>query len=892
MNILKKIKKAKLNNNGSSMAIVLIGMFVVGVLGTLILASTATNFKMNVVDKNSQSIFYINEIMMDEFQASVGEEVLNVAKDAYSEVVENYVPNGYVNNPSAATAKFNEDYLLGISNFYVDSTSNSDSFDNVIQNVYKSLFGSTDTGRAEIQLYDDAGNQLNSQEKVTGNVIDHLVYIENPSDDAAIQKKYTIKFESVSTSKVVYYDASGNELNFSGITTSSDKEDYIKNNLDTITIKDVKITCKNEKGTFYSGILSDFNIIVPTVNFNLSDTKLPSDFGDLFNYALVAQGNSKSGEYASTSHTTSGTDPAVVVRTDTNVYGSLFAGSNSNNRRTSVLVSQGTTLNTAGDVLYSEGAINVQAGTLNATSLSATARIWAKDLMTSNSGTGSSAIKGSTINISNADVLLSDDLQIDGDDSTIDIKNSSLYGYGFNASALDVEYDSDSSEGLTNSFSSSEDDTVIQDHEKRSAIVVNGSGTSARFNLNTLILAGRSFVDLQDGGLYDNATYMTGESVSIKGNQDVYLADPNNSNLGPFKGNSYVSYDKVVSAAGSSSVADYLDSVLNQGSSDDPKVIYRRYHKTAGGTTGTASDMIYFYIEGNDPVEQTNYYLNQYNTTRGSICSNTLNTQELSFNFSGLKYYTVGTIINVDSSGTFGITASTGGSGISESKFIQTLNEIYTRQNDMIPSLRNDSTAIGESSEAKGTRDLATDSVFAYYVSDSVCTTTKKVTFEDNLSSVSTYSTMCSQLNSMLKSGNYYAKKGSWLTEDQVGYVLTTISSDTKLSELTKGIKGGVVIVDITNNSKLTVDMDFEGLLLVNGNVVLNGGNLYSNNDVVEYLCAEMTVTDGSGNEETLGKYILNGYSGLSTKTGSALDGDSMNYAQLVKKSNWRRSDD
>ena len=68
----KMLKRFNSDNRGDTLAVVIIGIFVVGMLGTIILAMTANNYRMRVVDRRSQTTFYQNEKVVDEIKGVIG----------------------------------------------------------------------------------------------------------------------------------------------------------------------------------------------------------------------------------------------------------------------------------------------------------------------------------------------------------------------------------------------------------------------------------------------------------------------------------------------------------------------------------------------------------------------------------------------------------------------------------------------------------------------------------------------------------------------------------------------------------------------------------------------------------------------------------------------------
>ena len=106
--------KLRLNNKGNTLGIVLIGIFILSILGTLILGITSTNLNMKLVDKKTEMTFYYAEKAMDELYAAIGTEVMNCTKEAYSEVLENYIkPDGTPLSSTEADNKFKDLLIKG-----------------------------------------------------------------------------------------------------------------------------------------------------------------------------------------------------------------------------------------------------------------------------------------------------------------------------------------------------------------------------------------------------------------------------------------------------------------------------------------------------------------------------------------------------------------------------------------------------------------------------------------------------------------------------------------------------------------------------------------------------------------------------------------------------------
>ena len=95
-----------------------------------------------------------------------------------------------------------------------------------------------------------------------------------------------------------------------------------------------------------------------------------------------------------------------------------------------------------------------------------------------------------------------------------------------------------------------------------------------------------------------------------------------------------------------------------------------------------------------------------------------------------------------------------------------------------------------------------------------------------------------------------------------------------------------MITVDITNSAK-----KFTGLIVINGNVVLNNMTLNANADVVKFVLKAARIKIGSVTQ-SLGAWLINSFKDpdLDGQT-DPLTGDELTYSDLIKVNNWRRTD-
>ncbi len=176
------------------------------------------------------------------------------------------------------------------------------------------------------------------------------------------------------------------------------------------------------------------------------------------------------------------------VNSSAGIYAGVGSNEPSNNEMTGGLVIKPSALLTVGGSdtvnLISKGRIFLDSSSLKTTN----SNLWCVDLIT----TG----KGSNVDIS-GNAFVSDDTEINGDENKVTISGN-YYGY-------------------------SKDGFSVADNTNSSAIIVNGSNTVLNLRkINTLMLAGRAYIDYSSVGSSEN-DYLTGQSLALKGNQEVYL---------------------------------------------------------------------------------------------------------------------------------------------------------------------------------------------------------------------------------------------------------------------------------------------------------------------------------------------------------------------------------
>ena len=152
------------SNRGGALLSVIIAMTVVGILGTLVLSISYTNFRMKQIDKKSKDNFYSAEAVLDEIVVGLQQEVSDQYKAAYTTVMENY---GNYDTAAEMSEDFNTEFVLNMVSVLQVSASDSGHYNiDVISDLvnpanYPSTDSFTVSGVVTDTVTDGAGNVTN-----------------------------------------------------------------------------------------------------------------------------------------------------------------------------------------------------------------------------------------------------------------------------------------------------------------------------------------------------------------------------------------------------------------------------------------------------------------------------------------------------------------------------------------------------------------------------------------------------------------------------------------------------------------------------------------------------------------------------------------------------------
>lgn len=99
---MKRFRSLDMNNNGSTLILIVICIAFVSILGTLLLSLTVSNLQMKTIDHKSKSNFYNAETALDEIKAGIGQETAAALETAYKSIMEQFITQEFISLSSEA----------------------------------------------------------------------------------------------------------------------------------------------------------------------------------------------------------------------------------------------------------------------------------------------------------------------------------------------------------------------------------------------------------------------------------------------------------------------------------------------------------------------------------------------------------------------------------------------------------------------------------------------------------------------------------------------------------------------------------------------------------------------------------------------------------------------
>ena len=501
---MKKIKKIlkKLNNNGSSIIMVIVSLAFIGIIVGALMTAAGYTYKLKMQDLNARDNFYYVEQAMDEIYAGVGSETVKNMQEAYTYTIENMtqydldMESYKARESEEAEAMFKKRFLKNLSvNSFFDQATIATELQKFISNDSVKLDGSKlfvervfkkDVNGVETTDLDKIilRNVTVTREANYKKSIANGNYRQTVSADIEIgEPDFSVMFNQVTA------DAN-NLFQFSMVADMGVEID--QNNPLTVA------------GNIYAA--SDFyNKKYDESNFDSSVDDDDKKFDNMYN------GESISYKHGSVTNKTYESETVNTLHNNREYLAtglaSYFDGLNEKSMYSGLYIND-TTVSVLADMVIVPGTISV----MNTGSLSvygkngksaANAEIWTDNIVLGGYSTRNktkSADEDPTFNgasaLLRADLYVKDDTELNATSSSLKLKGNY---YGFSNSTKKDNRSFVPTVDLSN-FKIDEGasgDTFIRDHYNSSAIIVNGQKSKLDFSqTGELFLAGRSYIEL------------------------------------------------------------------------------------------------------------------------------------------------------------------------------------------------------------------------------------------------------------------------------------------------------------------------------------------------------------------------------------------------------------
>ena len=518
-NIIKKLRK-KINNSGSSIVLVVVGLGFIGVLVGALLTVAGYALRSKIYNYNSKDNFFYLEQAMDEIYAGIGQQTMDALKDAYDDTVNEVV---YYNTSTKSYEAMPRE------------EANTRFKANFMEKVYNNPFFQDDT------TMEDYLNSLISND--------------------------TVKVKNAP--KIVVYDGDGNQYaNLLNVTTVS--RVVVQG---VVLTRTAGYTRSNAKASFTQTISTDIEISQPDFDVDFGTSNI--DMSNVFDYALIAGDGVeisqklattktltvKGNVYAAADYYNKGyavgnangktfkytylnipkdTDELIDCDVNTTVNTGLLAqykGDKDESRYSGIYIND-SNVAFLSDTMVVPGSIAVMNGgsvsiyNKNESNIGK-ARVWCDDFVLGGKSLANpdgKTYSGSTA-LLRADLFVEDDLQLDANGSYFSM-NGSYIGYS-NSTQPDIR-----------AYLAGVDEKLYKDskgdrkgHFNSSAIAVNGLASTLDFeSVDKLYVGGRDYVEHSKRKTVATGTdtiaylfnstvddYKTGESISVKSNQLAYV---------------------------------------------------------------------------------------------------------------------------------------------------------------------------------------------------------------------------------------------------------------------------------------------------------------------------------------------------------------------------------
>lgn len=623
----------------------------------------------------------------------------------------------------------------------------------------------------------------------------------------------------------------------------------------TIILQNMVVNYKENRSdeNYYSTVTVDLDITFPNLTVDFAGGNNLSGFAE---YALVTDSDlmvtgktltvNAAHIYAGHNISIASDDSAAGLLSVTGNMIALDGGSTNAN------IVAGNDIIVKGSSLYRSG-FTVNSGD-----------VWCNNLTTAaayKEGKTTDISVGADVNIDAfSKTYIKDDLNLYGSESTVNI-GGNMYAYSYDGSSN------------TN-------------HATSSAIIITGVGSQLRLNLNRLIVGGRSYVIIP-GETYN---YMTGESISVKADQEMYLV--------PSKFIYNNQGNPMASTAWEQLKADQQDPSKN----DTGAPLVSISGSLTEGLLDTESPYIvkksgnvsYLYYNFKDKASATEYVKRVLSGGDAALKSN-LNSYFTSV--------TSGVSISAGSMYSAGALMQTGGGAVSNTGAANTGavgSVTYANSVGTIPTDVFTLASLNYENRYDIMKHLLVDlpetkNGVEYIVNDKEAALKEFYSNYNPSGSELTTNATANIVDYTLVESAQYNEQQTLLLYDS-GIIKTAVDKATYV--VPSDVKGGIII----NTGVVKLDHDFKGIIICKGNIIItNNAKVTTDSAMVENLIKnEYLFDDGALNEEDRQKEINAFRNYFYAYKESATGGDTsepvkienLSYNDIVGANNWRKYDD
>lgn len=495
---MSKIHRKKLNNQGNTFVVVMVGLACMGILVAVILASAGYFYRMRYVDLENKNNFYYVEKAMDEIYSGVGNDSTAALMSAYNDTVEVMV------------------YYDPIAGNYV--TIDEKAANRIMKQKFLQKLATDPVYVSQAELYNRLSNFISTEG----------VNLVDPATQPATEPRLFMEIVTSTTGVAPNVTTTYEKLIIHNVTvTRTTTEGYVQSITSDIVISEPEFDVAFSSVDNVANAIYDFSLIADMgIEFNEATKTSNGPVSVTGNiYAAADYYNKEYNESAGTrvSSYYGGTDTTRLQAANGINDRSRYSGLYNNGSRVSI---------TAEKVIVPGSISVINDGTTsitgNITISSGLADVWADNIVMAPASVrtvGMTSDDG-TLMI-NANTYIADDLEINNDNAILDLSGS-YYGYNFSQTT-------DNQRVLSQYASSG------KAHVNSSAIIVNGNNATVDFSgLSNLYVAGRAYIESsrtravtisEDGKtvttnyieVEGNTDVQTGESISIKSNQIAYM---------------------------------------------------------------------------------------------------------------------------------------------------------------------------------------------------------------------------------------------------------------------------------------------------------------------------------------------------------------------------------